>query len=383
MATVYAVLCLVFTCLPLEAQPFLRALTPLRVLRTEYFDIIYPKESEETARRLWQFADRDYEEVSSRLGISVRRRIPVTISPHVDEFNSFMNSMPYPHILLLDTPMSPEWTTFDDPLEKLFLHELTHAVSLSTRSKTLDFFHRIFGGWVYPPAFNAPPFMVEGVTVSFESLDGYGRVNDPLFRQKLRQDSYENKFLSPHQVSRVSDMRAASQGAWYEYGGLFSRYLQETYSMEKYTELWQAMGSGFHFSFFFYKNGFYHYFEKIYGVSAPDAWAAFQESLRLEDIEDSADMVVSRGLPLKPKSAVSKITGMAAAGGRVFVLDSSARQLFVYNAEQEKTELVIPIGVSAYDVTASAGGDSLLVSTYQYHNNRAEAVVTEFSAVNG
>ncbi|MDR2376079.1 MAG: hypothetical protein LBD96_06530 [Treponema sp.] len=382
-AAVYAVLCLVFTGLPLGAQPYLRAFTPLRVLRTEYFDIIYPKESEETALRLSQFADRDYEEVSFRLGISVGRRIPVTISPHVDEFNGFMNSMPYPHILLLDTPMSPEWTTFDDSLEKLFLHELTHAVSLSTRSKALNFFHRIFGGWVYPPAFNAPPFMVEGVTVSFESLDGYGRANDPLFRQKLRQDSYENKFLSPHQVSRVSDMNAASQGAWYEYGGLFSQYLQETYGMEKYAELWRAMGSGFYFSFFFYKNGFYHYFEKIYGISILDAWTDFQGSLSLSDIEDSADMIVSRGLPWKPKNAVSNITGMAAAGGRVFVLDRSARHLFVYNGDQEKTELTIPTGISAYDVTASAGGDSLLVSTYQYRDNRAEAVVTEFSALNG
>ncbi|MDR2136107.1 MAG: hypothetical protein LBO76_05780 [Treponema sp.] len=379
----WALLCLALTCLPLGAQPYFRGFTPLRTLQTEYFDIIYPKESEGAARRLSLFADRDYEELSSRLGISVRRRIPVTITPHIDNFNGFMNSMPYPHILLLDTPMSPEWTTFDDPLEKLFLHELTHAVSLSTRSKTMDFFHRIFGGWVYPPAFNAPPFMVEGAAVSFESLDGYGRANDPLIKQKLRQESYEGKFLSPHQASRVSDMSAASQGAWYEYGGLFSRYLQETYGMEKYAELWRAMGNSFHFSFFFYKNGFYHHFEKIYGLPALDAWAGFKESLDLSGIEDSEAMVVRRGLPWKPGNAVSEITGMAAAGGRIFVLDNFSRQLFVYNAEQEKTELVIPIDRSAYDVSVSAGGDSLLVSAYQYHNDRTEAVVAEYSAANG
>jgi hypothetical protein len=377
-----AVLCLILG-LPLGAQPFLRAFTPLRTLQTAYFDIIYPRESEETARRLSQFADADYEKVSSMLGISVGRRIPVTITPHIDEFNSFMNSMPYPHILLLDTPMSPEWSTFDDPLEKLFLHELTHAVSLSTRSGPLDFFHKIFGGWVYPPAFNAPPFMVEGVAVSFESMDGYGRANDPFFRQKLRQDSHEGKFLNPHQVSRVSDISAASQGTWYEYGGLFSQYLRETYGVEKYARLWQALGSGFHASFFFYKNGFYHYFEKTYGLSVLDAWGDFERSLSLSDIENSDDLIVSRGLPRRSASAVSKITGMAAAGGRIFALDRSSRQLLVYNAEKEKTELTIPVGGSAYDVTASAGGDSLLVSTYQYHNDRAEAVVTEYSAGNG
>ncbi|MDR1444948.1 MAG: hypothetical protein LBI94_08730 [Treponema sp.] len=374
------ILCLVLSG-PLGAQPYFRALTPLRVLQTRYFDIIYPQESKEAARRLAEFADRNYEAVSSRLGISVNRRIPVTITPDIDEFNSFMNSMPYPHIMILDTPMSPEWSTFDDSLEKLFLHEMTHAVSLSTRSKTLDFFHKIFGGWVYPAALNSPLFMTEGIAVSFESMDGYGRANDPLSKQMLRQESLENKFLNPHQVSGVSDMNI--QGAWYEYGGLFSRYLQETYGMEKYAELWRAMGSGFHFSFFFYKNGFYHYFEQIYGLSVPDAWAGFRESLALADIENSDAMVVNRGLPWKPKNAPSRITGLAAAGGRIFMIDRLSRQLIIYNGEQEKTERKIAIGTSAYDLAVSAGGDSLLVSTYRYHNNRAEAVVSEYSARNG
>jgi hypothetical protein len=365
------------------AQPFLRGLTPLRVLQTRYFEIIYPKESEETARLLAGFADRDYEEISSRLGITVGRRIPVTITPHVEEFNSFMNPMPYPHIVLLDTPMDNEWTTFDNSLEKLFLHEMTHAVSLSTRNKALDIMYRVFGGWVYPPAFNVPLFMSEGVAVSFESLDVYGRAQDPLIKQKLRQESYENKFLTPFQVSGASDMSAAAQGSWYEYGGLFSRYLQETYGMEQYTALWRALGSGFHFSFFFYNNGFYYYFKKIYGRPILEVWNDFQNSLSLQGLENSEALVVSRGLPLKAKNAPSQIAGMAAAGDRVFVLDRYSRQVFIYHGALEKTEMVMPVGMAAYDLSASPGGESFLVSSYQYHNNLAEAVVTEYSAGNG
>ncbi|MDR1972529.1 MAG: hypothetical protein LBQ46_11485 [Treponema sp.] len=377
---------LLFFFLPLVtplAQSYFRGLTVLRVLETRHFEIIYPRESEETARTLARFADGAYEEISARLGISVGRRIPVAITPHLDEFNSFMNSMPYPHILLLDTPMGPEWSSFDNSLERLFLHEMTHAVSLSTRGPVLDFFHRIFGGWVYPPAFNVPSFMTEGVAVSFESFEpgggpGYGRANDPLARQKLRQENHEGKFLSPHQVSGVSDLSAAATGAWYEYGGLFSKYLEETYGMEKYAELWQALGRGFHFSFFFYNNGFYYYFKKIYGLSVPEAWENFRASLALEGLEDSAGMIVREGLPYKPKNAPSRITGMAAAGSRVFVLDRFTRQLFIYNGEEKKTELAIPMDSSAYDVAASPQGDRFLVSAYRYHNSRSEAVVTEY-----
>jgi hypothetical protein len=369
--------------LSLFAQGYFRGFTGLMVLETRYFEIIYPPESEETARRLILYADRAYEEVSARLGISVGRRIPVAISPHNDEFNSFMNSMPYPHILLLDTPMDSEWTSFDASLEKLFLHEMTHAVSLSTRGKVLNFFHRIFGGWVYPPAFNVPRFMTEGIAVSFESLEGYGRANDPLIKQKLRQENYEGKFLNPYQASGASDMQAAILGAWYDYGGLFSRYLQETYGMEKYAELWRALGKGFHFSLFFYNNGFYYYFKKIYGVSALDAWNGMRESLALEDLENSGGIIVDWGLPFKSKGAPSRITGMAAAGERVFVLDRFTRRLFIYNGKEEKTELAIPMGTSAYDVTASPGGDRFLVSSYRYHDYLAEAVVAEYSGKNG
>jgi hypothetical protein len=368
---------------PLSAQNYFRGLTKLTVLETRHFEIIYPEESEETARRLARYADGAYEEVSARLGISVGRKIPVTITPHIDEFNGFMNSTPYPHILLIDAFMDDEWTSFDDSLEKLFLHEMTHAVSLSTRGKVLDSLYRVFGSWVYPPALNVPSFMTEGAAVSFESLEGYGRTVDPLIRQKLRQENYEGKFLSPYQASGASDMKAAALGAWYEYGGLFSRYLQETYGMEKYAELWRALGSGFHFSFFFYRNGFYHYFKKVYGVSAQDAWNGMRESLALEGLEDSGGMIVDRGLPYKPRGAPSRITGTAAAGERVLVLDRFTRRLFVYNGGEEKTELTVPVSASAYDVTASPGGDRFLVSSYRYYNTRAEAAVAEYSLKDG
>jgi hypothetical protein len=367
----------------LSAQGYFRGFTGLMVLETRYFEIIYPKESEETARRLVLYADGAYEEVSARLGISVGRRIPVAITPHIDEFNSYMSPMPYPHILLLDTPMDGEWATFDASLEKLFLHEMTHAVSLSTRGKVLGFFHRIFGGWVYPPAFNVPPFMTEGIAVSFESLEGYGRANDPLIRQKLRQENHEGKFLSPYQVSGVSDMQSAILGAWYDYGGLFSRYLQETYGMEKYAELWRLLGNGFHFSIFFYNNGFYYYFKKVYGVSVPDAWNGMRESLALEGLENSDGMIVSRGLPFKSGRAPSRITGMAAAGDRVFALDRFTRRLFIYNGKEEETERTVPMDTSAYDVSVSPRGDRFLVSSYLYHDSLAEAVVTEYSSENG
>ncbi|HON13156.1 MAG TPA: hypothetical protein PK897_03455, partial [Treponema sp.] len=132
-----------------EAQNF-KPFTRLFVVKTAHFDIIYPEQSRPTALRLASFADSVYDEVSSLLGISVKDRIPVTITPDTDDFNGYMNPFPYTHIVLFDTPMDIEWTAFQDPLRSLFLHELTHAISLNSRGGVPSFLHDIFGSWVTP-----------------------------------------------------------------------------------------------------------------------------------------------------------------------------------------------------------------------------------------
>ena len=67
--------------------------------------------------------------------------------------------------------------------------------SLQIKAPWADFFSGIFGSWVAPGLLNTPEFMTEGVAVSFESADGVGgRANDPLVKERLRQDILENSF---------------------------------------------------------------------------------------------------------------------------------------------------------------------------------------------
>ncbi|MDR1429704.1 MAG: hypothetical protein LBI85_05395, partial [Spirochaetaceae bacterium] len=353
------------------AQSF-RALTTFRVIETEHFDIIFPREAEPSARLLASYADRVYEEVSGLLGIELHRRVPVTLAPHTDRFNGYMNPIPYPHIMLLDTPMDLEWTSFANSLEGLFRHELTHAVSLGSRGPFMNFLHRVFGGWVYPAGINAPLFMIEGVTVSFESLSGFGRANDPLVKQKLRQAIYEGKFLTPFQAAGVYDL-PGQEGAWYEYGGLFSAWLQKNYGMEKYAELWRSLGRGFYFSFFVYRSGYYHYFRKVYGIEFLEAWNAFGASLALGGLEENSDELLPRG---------GFINALAARGNRVYALSAGEGKIRVYEntvrvrgdggafgAEAART---ITVGMqSAYDIDVSPDGKTLLVSGYRQAGERA------------
>ncbi|MDR1210857.1 MAG: hypothetical protein LBK40_01355 [Spirochaetaceae bacterium] len=358
------------------AQNF-KALTTFRVIGTEHFDIIFPRESEPSARLLASYADQVYDEVSSLLGITVQRRIPVTLTPHTDRFNGYMNPIPYPHIMLFDTPMDLEWTSFADNLESLFRHELTHAVSLDTRGPFMNFLHRVFGGWVYPAGINAPLFMIEGVTVSFESLSGFGRANDPLIKQKLRQALYEGKFLTPFQASGVYDL-PGQEGAWYEYGGLFSVWLQKTYGMEKYAELWQSLGRGFYFSFFVYRSGYYHYFRKVYGIEFSEAWNAFGASLALDGLEENSDELPLEGF----------ITALAAQGNFVYALGGGKIRVYETaprnaSAGHEAPRVITVSGQSASDIAVSPDGKTLLVSGYRHAGDRALSVIYEYDAATG
>jgi len=67
--------------------------------------------------------------------------------------------------------------------EMIVAHELTHALSLTIKHPFWGFWNAVFGNSVMPTTWMSPLYMTEGVTVSFESLDGDGRVNDPLVRE--------------------------------------------------------------------------------------------------------------------------------------------------------------------------------------------------------
>ncbi|MDR0503049.1 MAG: hypothetical protein LBH16_06975 [Treponema sp.] len=357
---------------PAEAQLY-KPFASFRVIKTEHFNIIFPKESEASARLLASYADRVYDQISSLLGIEVPGRIPVTFAPHTDLFNAYYRSLPGSQIVLYDTAMDLEWTNFANNLESVFLHELTHAVSLNSRKPFFRFFHFIFGNWVSPANINAPLFMVEGVTISMESLSGFGRANDPLVKQKLRQAAHEDKFLTPFQASGVNDL-PGNEGIWYEYGGLFSAWLINTYGMEKYSQLWKSLGGGLRFSFSVYKSRYYRSFRQIYGINFTDAWKLFKDTLTLGDLEENSNDILPRKMSFFSEKSMA-IPALASRGNEVFILDSRENKVHVHG--NEKMRSFSTSVLSPYDIDVSPDGKTTLVSGYHITGERARAVAAE------
>jgi len=381
MRNIYFFLLVIFL-IPItaEAQLF-KPFTFLRVIKTEYFDIIFPPESESSAHTLASYADSVYEKMISLFGIKIPARIPVTFTPHTDMFNGYYNPVPYPHIILYDTPMDVEWTNFENNLEALFTHELAHAVSLNTRSPFFNALRMIFGYWATPSAFNAPYFMVEGVTLSMESITGFGRANDPLIKQRLRQAIHEGKFLTPFQSSGAFD-HPNHRGSSYDYGGLFSFYLIQNYGIEKYTELWREMGKKVYLSFVVYRSGFYRIFKNVYEINFMDAWNSFKNSLVLDNIEENYDTLFKKRHHFFVEKKYS-ISAVAAYENDIYVLDGTERKIRVFNTQTDNIRVINSDAVSSYDLDVSADGKYILVSGYQSIGERYTAVATEYETATG
>jgi len=330
---------------------------PLFTLQTEHFTIIFPRECRASAEYLQSIAEDAYTEVAGKLGAEKKLRIPVLITPDSESLNGSFSFMPT-RITLFQAPISPNsgFAAFNDEMRKLFLHELTHAVSLNSRSGFWEFLTGVFCPEL-PVAFALAPYsFVEGVTVSFESADGFGRANDTPYAAIIRQDIIEGKFKSFAQAAGAWGMSRYPSGIPYVYGGYFSKYLQVTYGMEKYAQLWKKMGEGNFIVGFEGLGPFLGAFEATYGVKLDQAWAAFGTYMSLK-----APVVAER----HPISAGPEgIDSVASDGSRVYWADT--QWVRRYDPASGKTEALFRSDGSVTRLFPSADGAKLLISRYRY-----------------
>ena len=350
----------------------------LYTIQTERFEIIFPIESRRTAEKLAKIADGIYDEYSkllnSKVNFKVNGRIPITITPDINRFNAYSTVIfPYSAITIYDTAGINEATyNMVDTVSDTFLHELVHLLSLNSENAGTQ--TKVFGNWATLQWLNIPMFMIEGISVSIESYKGFGRANDPLIKQILRQDIYEGKFKTPIQASDFWSKRPYA--LYYEYGGLFSKYLQERFGIEKYNELWNVMRKKLSFSFLIYNSGFYGAFKKVYGMNFLEVWGDFQNSLTLENINPSEELRVN--------NKETYISDLTSYGDKVYYIDNNIGALYSYkqnrisgdNKKDLKLEFYIDRTSESLDI--SSDGKRALFVSRTYNGGLYKYVVKEY-----
>lgn len=322
----------------------------LFAVKTEYFEIIYPEKCRKSAEILYENADKIYIEVAGQYGLTPSFSMPVVLTPAVDSFNAFWTSAPYNHIVIYDTSfsISSDLSVFSETLIQTFRHELTHAVTYNMKSPFWNVVSTIFGDCITPASLWISSGMAEGATVTSESAEGEGRLNDEFAKHMVKQAKIENKFPSYYDVMGARDKYPA--GSFYYFNGAFHQWLQQEFGMKKYAEFWYKLVNLKAFTVGIA-------FKKVYGIKLKDAWKKFEkdypvpeissnplETGLIQDFFTSQSDVFSR--QNKTGSYISSLTQSQNAiawldnyGGRVFYVSKSTLQNEINEIQNNQSEI--------------------------------------------
>ena len=297
----------------------------IRVTRTEWFDIIYPKRSQATAQILYEKADSVYYEVTAQYNMKPQFRLPVVIVPGVEEFNAFWTSSPYNRIVLYDTGSSGtnELAVFSETFLSVFRHELTHAVTFNMKSKGYFAVDKVLGDYFAPGMFTVTTGMGEGATVTSESAAGEGRLNDEFAKHYVKQAKIEGDFPAYHDVSGSADIQPS--GAPYFFNGAFHKWLQDKYGMQKYADFWYNVVNA-------KKITIKGCFKKAYGINLKNAWNKFVDDYKVPDVE--ADPVGAGISDFFAGTRNGLSSSLTAGGDKIVWMDRYSKKVsYVYKSE--------------------------------------------------
>lgn len=293
----------------------------LRSVKTQWFEIIYPKSSEIAARLLYENADSIYQELSDLYQVEMTASMPVVIVPGQEQFNAYFSTAYYNHIVLYDTLPDSEMEVFSEDFLSTFRHELTHAFTFNMKNGFWRFIGAVFGDAYSPGTIFVTSGMAEGATLTSESEKGEGRLNDEYYSQMIRQAKIEGKYPA------FDDMQGAREaypfGAYYNFNGAFHQWLQKEYGMKLYSKWWWNVVN---------MKGFFPFqanmFKKTYGISIYDAWAAFRDTIYIPKLHTLESLKVLDAFSEKHKVSFTN------KGGSVYS-DLCATENGVYYVEKK------------------------------------------------
>ena len=205
-----------------------------RTLDTEHFRVTFPAHLEDMGRRAAERAEWAHARLSEQFIAAPRGIIDLVLTDHIDVSNGSATPLPSNRIIIFARPPTDSFglAYFDDWLENLIAHELTHIFHID-RPGRYSFFRKLFGRVPVFPAITTPLWNIEGIATWYESaLTGTGRVQGTFHKMILRTAALEGRFESIGQAGGNSPQWPGGNRA-YAYGSLFFEHLIQKYGRDR------------------------------------------------------------------------------------------------------------------------------------------------------
>lgn len=271
---------------PAPARAQLDSPARWRELDTPHFRVYFTPGLEPLARRAGVRAEEAYAEITRVLVHPPTRRVNLVVTDNVDYSNGFTTVFPRNRIIIYAHPPvdDPELAYYDDWLDLVITHELTHTFHLDY-ARGLPLVPRAVFGRI-PLSFpetTTPTWTKEGLAVYLESrLTHAGRIHGTMNEMELRTAVLDGTFFS---IDRASGNPVSWPGGNtpYAYGSLFEEYLAERYGPERAGEFVRRYG-GYVIPFLNDQAA-----RKAYGVTFSRAWSEWRASVeaRARAVADS------------------------------------------------------------------------------------------------
>ena len=229
-----------FAALPGDARAQVPPNEAWRTLATEHFRVTFPAHLEALGRSAGDRAELAYTALSEAFVEPPSGTIDILVTDHVDVSNGFAQYTPSNRITVYARPPVDDLALgyFDDWLELVITHELTHIVHLDRVGTAVGklargVFGRAAGPWPTFPGSATPRWVVEGIATWYESrLTKSGRVRGTFHEMVLRTAAMEGRFESIGQAGGESPQWPFGAGA-YAYGSLFFDHLLDKYGEDR------------------------------------------------------------------------------------------------------------------------------------------------------
>lgn len=340
----------------------------LKVIETEFFDIIFPEECSQSAAILATEGDKVYIEIAKQFPLPNTFRLPVVLTPAQDSFNAYFTAIPFNHIVMYDTTAPASLTVYKDTFLEVFKHELTHAINTNYKNNFWHGLSTIFGDFYSPANIGATSAVFEGTAVNVESQKGTGRLNDSFALHPVRQAKIEDDFPNFSDIQVTTDVYPYGNQC-YMFGGVFTQWLIEKYGKEKFAEYWYRIAN--------LKNIFYYEsFKKVYGIHFYKAWQQFAQDLKIPEVSYNPKKSTLFTKPFKTDKR-SLYKNLRSCDKGIYFMDNAKGSIFFAGNDKNnsgRTKKIIS-DISLSEFTSSKNGRFLTLSCLDYNKKVSSSVL--------